>query len=938
MKRTITPSSSNISWTQISKTIFSLLTIFFFFFASKAQDCTVNAGIDQTRCITYFSGTNIREVANRFQLVGNASGNINSTPNRLWELVSAPAGSITSIASPDALSTQITANLFELPTGVYKYRLGIDCLTGGRVYDTVSVTITNLVDFQLTSNKTFTNVCADVEDSIKLVGRPLKANESFRIYIEFGSLFTISSTNYPTGYSTNINGPTADSIRVTLKRNALACNTAPPSPQSRFHYYITNGSCSRQGDSWSESFYPNYFNDSTRLLGLPKTVMTKTAQKKIDTVKCGNYDFIAENICIKGVGLPNISVVKLSGSGNFSLYQINNQGKLQYRLYNLWDTVTVGTHNKFEVTYLGNGCFADIKDTIDVYLQSPELGLIGYTFKNSITECFTVLPINGYSYPLIASGTVPANIKFTTSLYLLGAGLPAGSTAYVMNPNAKDTIKIGGILTGGRYELVTRVEDIVTGCVYPGITVSNYLTVNKYLSLPVLRDTAICTGGSNYIYYPTGTFGNAAYDYDRYLVTILNYSGYQFMSAANNYINVGSGLPAGAYDIRVSPNPSNTCNDGRSDTFRLIQNSRGVVSNAGTDQNLQCNVPTTNLAGNGTTGFWKFLPAISMYTGAPPTIADTTNPNTLLSNFTNLSTYYYSWNATNSVSGNYCNLQPDTVRLVYSGVAPSSVQAAQIDYTGNTPMSGIYNLTSTAVVPTFSVVWSQITGNPVTIVSTNSQNTNVTGVQPSNSYSFELLVTNACGTFKDTVTLVFNGTLPVTLVNFSGYEQNEQNVISWKSTNEINLKEYQLEYSNNALDFASIKTIAANLSSNSDNNYSTIHNPLLKGISYYRLKIIDNDGRFSYSNILKLNAQKSSIVKLETYPNPAKDVLQVNLNALENAKDATFIIINALGLEKVRLKVNIFKGSNNFSINVKELPAGIYFLKYNDVVNKIVKE
>ena len=145
-----------------------------------------------------------------------------------------------------------------------------------------------------------------------------------------------------------------------------------------------------------------------------------------------------------------------------------------------------------------------------------------------------------------------------------------------------------------------------------------------------------------------------------------------------------------------------------------------------------CNVSSTNLAGSlpsaggGQAGFWKFLPGISINTVNSPLIADSSDRNSLISGFTNLSSNYFSWNVTDGNSGNYCGLQPDTVLVVYSGISPSIPQHAQADFFGILDNSGAYMLTSNAITPTFNVQWNKISGVGGTIVNPNSQNTNVT--------------------------------------------------------------------------------------------------------------------------------------------------------------------------------------------------------------------
>jgi len=106
----------------------------------------------------------------------------------------------------------------------------------------------------------------------------------------------------------------------------------------------------------------------------------------------------------------------------------------------------------------------------------------------------------------------------------------------------------------------------------------------------------------------------------------------------------------------------------------------------------------------------------------------------------------------------------------------------------------------------------------------------------------------------------------------------------------------------------------------------------LKGLNYYRLRQVDADERFEYSNIITID--NKSINTILVVPNPVKDVLHVSSN-IENGR------IDVLNLNGTLLSSQLFSG-RNMDIDLSNLPKGIYFIKLmdepgNQMVEKIVK-
>ena len=120
------------------------------------------------------------------------------------------------------------------------------------------------------------------------------------------------------------------------------------------------------------------------------------------------------------------------------------------------------------------------------------------------------------------------------------------------------------------------------------------------------------------------------------------------------------------------------------------------------------------------------------------------------------------------------------------------------------------------------------------------------------------------------VQLIVNAVLPLNLLSFTGSKQNNDALLQWKTANEINVSHFEIQRSNDGQTFTSIGTVAAGGSFYSFTDANTFSS---RTMAFYRLKSIDTDARFTYSNIIKLSKQVS--VSLTVFPNPVSDVLTI---------------------------------------------------------------
>lgn len=100
--------------------------------------------------------------------------------------------------------------------------------------------------------------------------------------------------------------------------------------------------------------------------------------------------------------------------------------------------------------------------------------------------------------------------------------------------------------------------------------------------------------------------------------------------------------------------------------------------------------------------------------------------------------------------------------------------------------------------------------------------------------------------------------LPVTLVRFQAKKQVSSVLLEWITANEDNLDHFELERSSNGSVFEKIGQVSAAGLSSAQNRYSFTDLHPERTINYYRLKLTDHDGKFSYSNTVIVSSNQSS--------------------------------------------------------------------------------
>ena len=179
--------------------------------------------------------------------------------------------------------------------------------------------------------------------------------------------------------------------------------------------------------------------------------------------------------------------------------------------------------------------------------------------------------------------------------------------------------------------------------------------------------------------------------------------------------------------------------------------------------------------------------------------------------------------------------------------------------------------------------------------------------------------TNAAGT--QTIT----SPVPLTLISFTGSVVNSQKIqLQWVTANEFATKDFEVEWSGDGISFSKAAVLPAAGNSSLNVSYSYIHKMIVDGSNFYRLKMIDKDGRFTYSPVIKINIA-ISVDKITVFPNPVIDVLKFRIQALIN-ETIIFQLQSADGKIIASKSFIVIKGSNLGTWNLQQLAPGNYFI------------
>jgi Secretion system C-terminal sorting domain len=242
--------------------------------------------------------------------------------------------------------------------------------------------------------------------------------------------------------------------------------------------------------------------------------------------------------------------------------------------------------------------------------------------------------------------------------------------------------------------------------------------------------------------------------------------------------------------------------------------------------------------------------------------------------------------------------------------------SALVDATGNYSFPAPMNTAGMSIQ--ISTSTAALEGNPNTAAAPSGY-TNTTPVT--------IALTTVTSNITNQNFGIKNTLLPISFGEFSATNNNDNTVLSWVTYSEQDASHFEIEKSIDGFTAAKKMTgkVVAAGNSSSKKQYTFTEKINSSPVNYYRVKMVDKNGSFAYSNVVSVKGSKNIFVQMGQ--NPFTD--HINLTVQATAKDNAIVSITDLsGRKVVTTSARLVQGLNKVSINdLNNLPKGIYVLE-----------
>ena len=173
--------------------------------------------------------------------------------------------------------------------------------------------------------------------------------------------------------------------------------------------------------------------------------------------------------------------------------------------------------------------------------------------------------------------------------------------------------------------------------------------------------------------------------------------------------------------------------------------------------------------------------------------------------------------------------------------------------------------------------------------------------------------------------------VPVELISFCANYREKKIILTWSTATEVNNYGFEVQRLQNnesvrLQDWETIGFIEGHGNSNSTKEYTYRDVSKLSGTVKYRLKQIDIDGSFKYSDIIKVVAESpTKFILAQNHPNPFNPTTKINFSIPKQSK-VSIHVFNSLGQEMAELVNKDFSaGNHSVDFNATNFNSGIYF-------------
>jgi hypothetical protein len=184
--------------------------------------------------------------------------------------------------------------------------------------------------------------------------------------------------------------------------------------------------------------------------------------------------------------------------------------------------------------------------------------------------------------------------------------------------------------------------------------------------------------------------------------------------------------------------------------------------------------------------------------------------------------------------------------------------------------------------------------------------------------------------------MIVSEIVPVELTSFTAATNGKEVMLNWSTVTELNNHGFEIQRSLEGVEFFTVGFVNGHGTTTEQQNYSYADKYLDNRSYYYRLKLVDYDGSYEYSDVVEVDYKAFNSYLLEqNYPNPFNPTTTIGFG-IANKSNVKITILNAIG-EEVAVVLNEEKdsGYHRVEFNGANLPSGVYFyqLKAGDFIS-----
>lgn len=232
----------------------------------------------------------------------------------------------------------------------------------------------------------------------------------------------------------------------------------------------------------------------------------------------------------------------------------------------------------------------------------------------------------------------------------------------------------------------------------------------------------------------------------------------------------------------------------------------------------------------------------------------------------------------------------------------------------------LYLSDGTTLVGSFIAPLSALGGNSLTVFASGFLNPSAN----QNGAPFGLFAALANGT----VVQLLSGVVPVELSSFTATVNGTNISLNWTTVTETNNRGFEVQRRSSDNDFVTVGFVNGKGTTTQIQNYSFTESNLPLGNYAYRLKQIDFDGTFEFSNVIEVSVVAPREFSLEqNFPNPFNPSTMISFS-LKTDADVSLKVFNLLGQEIATLfNGRLTAGIQQISFNAENLTSGVYFYR-----------